>query len=131
MGIEPTFWKTRDPRPTRGFAILNKYKKVMGVPYFPHLDIAFDTAHYPSNAMLPQLPPSLYYPRFMVGLEPQFDDQPISPLIFLLYHLKRFVRDHATNRPASADQKSCSSECIKSALADLLCCVEYLIWANH
>tara|TARA_B100001287_G_C22304088_1_gene354155 strand:+ start:318 stop:491 length:174 start_codon:yes stop_codon:yes gene_type:complete len=54
---------------------------MMGVPYFPHLDIAFDTAHYPSNAVLPQLPPTPYYPRFVEGLEPQFDDQPISPLI--------------------------------------------------
>ena len=35
MGIEPTFWKTRDPRPTRGFAIPNKYKKAMRVPCFP------------------------------------------------------------------------------------------------
>ena len=51
-----------------------------GVPYFPTHDIAFDTAHYPSNAVLPQLPPPPYYPRFVVGLEPQFDDQPISPL---------------------------------------------------
>ena len=50
------------------------------VPCGLRLDIAFSTAHYPSNAMLPQLPPSPYYPRFVEGLEPQFDDQPISPL---------------------------------------------------
>ena len=89
MGIEPTFWKPRDPRPARGFAILLKYKKVPEVPCFLWLDTAFDTAHYPSGAMLPQLPPSLYYPRFVEGLEPQFDDQPISPLVFFpSYHIK-------------------------------------------
>ena len=57
------------------------HKKIPEVPCCLRPDIAFDIAHYPSNAMLPQLPPSPYYPRFVVGREPRFGDQPISPLV--------------------------------------------------
>ena len=50
-----------------------------GVPCCPTLNIAFGTAHYPSNAMLPQLPPPLYYPRFRRALRPSSTINRYSP----------------------------------------------------